>query len=53
MDEPARQAIVDQDYNLALNMQKGSKVMFAAFYTLMLLNWSLKFSLLAFYSRLT
>lgn len=36
-----------------LSYQKGSIVMFAAFYDLMLLNWSLKFSLLAFYARLT
>ena len=36
-----------------LSYQKGSIVMFAAFYDLMLLTWSLKFSLLAFYARLT
>lgn len=36
-----------------LNFQKGSKVMFAAFFDLMFLDWSLKFSLLAFYARLT
>ena len=41
------------DHATQLNLQKGSKVMFGAFYDLMLLNWCLKFSLLAFYARLT
>jgi hypothetical protein len=40
-------------HETALSYQKGSIVMFAAFYDLMLLNWSLKFSLLGFYARLT
>ena len=50
LTEDIRKALTHEE---GLSYQKGSIVMFAAFYDLMLLNWALKFSLLAFYARLT